>query len=334
MSNSAEGIASEEQRPRRVAAKWLLPAVWLVLTASIVLGARSLPWRGALDQVRQIESGWLVAAVLANVMIIVIWAQEWRLLAPGALRVRFARMFEVVSVAAAVLNSVPFFAGEATGAAMLVGRAGLSRGAAISVLAMDQLLTGVVKVVLLAAAALLIPIPSWLRAGVLVLVVGVAILLGVLVPLAHQWEVIRNRLLERPSVARRLAARLVAIGRHLDAVRETHRASKVTLLSIVKKGIELLAVLAVQMAFGFGPSLPAAALVLAALAIATMIPVAPANLGFYEAAVFGAYRYVGVSTEAALGMALVQHLCFLLPMLATGYVTLTLQHVSLRQRAQ
>lgn len=333
MNTPLESVAEPSTRLAPRAARWLLPALWIVLTISIVVAARSLPWRGALDQVRRVQPGWLVAAVLANLSLIAIWAQEWRLLAPGPLRVSFSRMFEVVSVAAAVLNSVPFFAGEATGAAMLVGRAGLSRGAAISVLAMDQLLTGLVKIVLLGAAALIIPIPGWLRAGVLVLVVGVALLLGILVPLAHQWEVIRNSLLSRPSMVRRFAARVVAIGRHLDAVRETHRASKVSLLSLGKKLIELLAVLAVQAAFGFGPSLPAAALVLAALAIATMIPVAPANLGFYEAAVFAAYRYVGVPTASALGMAVVQHLCFLLPMLTTGYLMLTLRHVSPRLRA-
>ena len=51
-----------------------------------------------------------------------------------------ATMFEVVSVTGAVLNTVPFFAGEATAVGLLVARAGLSAGATGSLLAMDQLL--------------------------------------------------------------------------------------------------------------------------------------------------------------------------------------------------
>jgi uncharacterized membrane protein YbhN (UPF0104 family) len=58
-----------------------------------------------------------------------------------------------------------------------------------------------------------------------------------------------------------------------------------------------------------------------------LLPVAPANLGVYEATVFAAYRFLGVSAEAAVGIAIVQHFAFLLPALVTGYVTLTLRQL-------
>jgi uncharacterized membrane protein YbhN (UPF0104 family) len=75
------------------------------------------------------------------------------------------------------------------------------------------------------------------------------------------------------------------------------------------------------------PSLSIALLVLAALAVTTLLPIAPANLGVYEATVFATYRFAGASAELALGMAIVQHLCFLLPMLLTGYVTLSVRQL-------
>jgi uncharacterized protein (TIRG00374 family) len=283
-----------------------------------------------MDQARHIEPVWIAAAIIANLIPLPVWALEWRLLSPGTIRVAYARMFEVVSVMAAVLNSVPFFAGEASGVAMLIGRAGLSRGAALSVLAMDQLLGGLVKIVVLAAAAILVPVPTWLRAGIFFLVLGVVAMLSVFVPLAHRWDAIRIRMLRRPSRLRRVVARLASWGEHLDAIRETHRVWKVSLLALGKKSVELLGILAVQMAFGLAPSFSAAVLVLAALAIATMMPVAPANVGVYEAMVFAAYRFVGVPIETALGLAVVQHVCFLLPMLATGYFMLTLRQLRRR----
>jgi uncharacterized membrane protein YbhN (UPF0104 family) len=187
--------------------------------------------------------------------------------------------------------------------------------------------------VVLGAAALLVPLPNWLRAGILALLVGVSLMLSVFVPLAHQWVSIRDRLLLRPSAIRRVAARLASWGEHLDAMRETHRVWKVSLLALAKKSAELLGIVAVQAAFGLEPSLAAAVLVLAALSIATMMPVAPANIGVYEAMVFAAYRYLDVPADTALGLAVVQHLCFLLPMLATGYITLTLRQVLARLRA-
>jgi uncharacterized membrane protein YbhN (UPF0104 family) len=126
-------------------------------------------------------------------------------------------------------------------------------------------------------------------------------------------------------------ARIALWGAHLDALRNASRAWRLVTLALAKKGAEVLGVIAVQIAFGLDPSVGAALLVVAALAVATALPVAPANLGVYEATVFAIYRYLGISAETALGLALVQHLCFLVPALATGYVTLTLGQLGSRR---
>ena len=91
-------------------------------------------------------------------------------------------------------------------------------------------------------------------------------------------------------------------------------------------------IVAVQLAFGLEPSVARALLVLASVSVATLAPIAPGNVGVYEAAVFAAYRYTGVAGDTALAIALVQHLCFLLPMLLTGYLTLSLRQFVLRPR--
>lgn len=306
--------------------------VWVALTSALIVVTRTLPWRSAWEQISEVRAVWLWAAVAANVAILVVWSAEWRLLAPAALRVPYVRVFEVVTAMAAVLNSVPFFAGEATGVALLVERAGLSRGAALSVLAMDQLLSGLSKLMVLGVAALAVPLPSWLRTGILALVVGVAALLGVLTSMAHGWERMHARLIAEPTRLKRLMARVVALGAHLEAMRESGRTWRIVGLGIAKKTAELLAILAVQAAFGLTPSFATGILVLASLCVATIAPIAPANVGVYEAAVFAAYRYMGVAPETALGLALVQHMCFLLPMLTTGYVTLTLRQLVPTQR--
>ncbi len=314
------------QRARR----WLQVLLWLALTVAIVLAAPRLPWQRAVEHARTVRGPWVFAAVAANLAILPLWALEWRLLVPGAARVAYARMLEVVCVTAAVLNSVPWFAGEAAAVGLLIGRAGLSRGAALSVLAMDQLLVGLAKLSVIAAAAVFTPLPSWLRAGILSLAAGFGVLLVLLLPLASRWTAIRDRLLASPSRLRVAAATLAGWGAHLDVLRDAGRFGRVAILALAKKGAELLAILAIQAAFGMSPSVTAGAVVLAALAVTTLLPVAPANLGVYEATVYGTYRYMGVPAEAALGLAVVQHLCFLLPSIAAGYVVLTRRQMRLR----
>lgn len=311
--------------------RWLLPMLWIGVTIAIAFTFPFLPWRQAAMEARRASPGWLLAAVLANLAILPLWAQEWRVLVPGVARVTFRRMFEVVAVTAAVLNSVPFLAGEISAVALLMARAGLSRGAALSVLAMDQLLVAFAKASVLIAAALVAPIPGWLRGGVLTLVGILAAMLAGLVPLAHRWRAAQSWLLRAPSRWRIALADLVSWGGHFDALREGPRALQSAAFALMKKLAELAAVIAVQLAFGLAPSVPMALLVLAALALSTMIPIAPANLGVYEATVFGVYRYAGLTAELALGLAVIQHVCFLLPPLATGYLMLSLQQLRLRR---
>jgi uncharacterized membrane protein YbhN (UPF0104 family) len=301
-----------------------MAALWLLLTVALYLAARDLPWGNAMSALASVSPGLVALAVALNFAILPCWMLEWMLLKPRAALMRPAKMFEVVTVTASVHNAVPFFAGEAAALGLLIN-AGVQRGAAISVMAMDQLLVGIAKLAVLSGAALTAPIPTWLRAGVLSLVAGVAALFLVLLLLAHFGPVISAQLREEPTKGRVLAARLAGLGAHLSALREPWLAARVTVLALSKKALELSAIVAIQGAFGAEPSFAAAVLVLAALAVTTSLPVAPANLGVYEATVYATYRYLGIESDAALGMAIVQHLAFLLPMIATGYVTLTIR---------
>lgn len=307
-----------------------MAALWALLTLALYLAGRDLPWASALASVGRVSLPVVGAAVLLNFAIIPLWMIEWMLLKPRGTAVRPGRMFDVVAITASIHNAVPFLAGEAAAVGLLMN-AGLHRGAAVSVLAMDQLLVGVAKLAVLSAAAWTAPIPTWLSAGVLSLVGGVLALFLVLLLLAHFGPVISAQLRETHTRGRELMARLTGLGVYLSALREPSLASKVFGLAFAKKALELAAIVAVQDAVGINPSLAAALLVLAALAVTTSLPVAPANLGVYEATVFGTYRYLGVDAESALAIAVVQHLAFLVPMIATGYVALTLRQLRARR---
>lgn len=312
--------------------RWLLWGLWLALTLALVLAMRNLAWPDILQRLSQVRLGWIAAAVATNFVILPLWAAEWRLLVPAAFRVTYRRMFGIVAITASVLNAVPFFAGEASAVGLLIARAGLSRSAAASVLALDQLLVALAKLLTLAAAAVLVALPGWLRGGIWSLVAGFTLLLATLVVLAHAWERLHGWFTRDAGRIRLLIGSVVAWGRHLDAVRDPRRAAFAILLAVLKKAAEIAAVMATQAAIGLDPSLSAAVLVVAALAVTTLLPVSPANLGVYEATVFACYRYLGVAADAAVGLAVVQHVCFLLPSMLTGYGIATLAQLRPRPR--
>ena len=309
------------------ARRWLMPALWLGLTGALVLTIPRLPWSLAADAASRALPGWLAIALLANASILPMWAAEWTLLVPGG-TARFSRVLEIVLVSAAVLNSVPMLAGEASAVALLVTRAGLSRGAALSVLALDQLLVAFAKIGVLTAAALISPIPPWVKAGLLSLAVVFALFAATLVLLAHRGQDLSSRLVAGDTWTTQAASRVLGWGRHLEALRDGRRALAVSLIALAKKGAEVGAAMAVQLALGVPPDIAAATVVVAALALSTLVPVAPGNLVVYEATVYAVYRFFGAAPEVALALAVAQHLCFLLPSVLPGYVMLTLRQLA------
>jgi uncharacterized membrane protein YbhN (UPF0104 family) len=94
------------------------------------------------------------------------------------------------------------------------------------------------------------------------------------------------------------------------------------------KGMELLAIGCVQHAYGANVSAAGTLLVLATVILATMLPISPGNLGMYEGSVFLTYRYLGIAPELALSLAIVHHVCFMLPAVGVGYFSFSTQALS------
>lgn len=277
---------------------------WLLATALLIVLARTIDWTRAVDVVSAARVGWLAGAVLFNGAILVCWAAFWRALLPaGEKPVGYRRMFEIVAAASSLMNTVPFGGGHASSVVLLVRRGGVTQRGAFSVLALDQLGEGVTKVSLFVLVALLLPLPAWMRAGVATASLVVA---GWFVTLmvASRWA------------------------RELEVLRHWRRSLGALACVIAMKGVEALALAAVQRAFGVPISAGGTLLVLAALILGTMLPVAPGNLGTYEASVFLVYRYLGVSPEQALALAVVEHVCFLLPSVGVGYALISAHTLS------
>ncbi len=289
----------------------------LVLLALLVVAAREIDGARMVAALRGARFGWIIAAVVAYATILPLWALKWGRLAPPAPQNRFPNMLGVVALTCTANNTAPFFVGEATGAFLLVSRVGLSRAAALSVIAMDQLLVGIAKVVVLACAALAVTLPAWMSQGARALAAGVGLLL--LGCLLAAWNHHRVVQMSARVTSARLAAALGRLAEALAPIRSMDRAGVALLLALAKNLAEVVAIVCVQRAFGASMPFASAVLVLAALSLATLIPLIPGNLGVFEGAVVVAYTYLGMPADQALGIAIVQHTCYFVALAVPGY---------------
>jgi uncharacterized membrane protein YbhN (UPF0104 family) len=290
----------------------------IVLFALLVFAARRLDLARVVAELRTVRASWIVAALASYFAILPLWALQWRLLAPQTERNTFRRMLGVIAMTSSTHNMTVFLVGEATGAVLLATHVGLGRSAALSVIAMDQLIVGIAKLGVLTTAALTLTLPTWMASGVATLAVAVAALLAATLLTAWQYDAIAAR--AGQFIPARAVAAVGSMGLALAPLRSVSRGGGALILAFMKMGAEMVAIICVQRAFGVDLPFASALLVLAALNLATLVPLVPGNLGVYEAAVVLIYARFGIPTEQAVGMAVVQHACFFAALALPGYV--------------
>ncbi len=287
--------------------------------------ARALDWPKVMASLRSADSWWIIGAFCFNVMGLPLWIAAWRLLIPPARRPTLTSLFEAQSVTLAAIQALSGLGGGAVAIFMLVRRAGLRAGGALSLLSLDQLLTGLVKVIIIGAAIAFAPAPGVMRTVALTLLGVVAALLAVMFIVVHSEGASRRSAERRGGLPGKALALVSDLASHLAVIRAPGRFGLAILIYLARRSMEVFAAMCVQAAFG-GPVSPATALlVVAALSIATILPGPPGNLGIYEAAAGIAYVACGIPSDSAVAMAMLQHLAFLAGSVLPGCVTLVVR---------
>ena len=291
---------SAPSRPHR----WVWLAAGAAATVFLMVFYRPFDWREVGAQLARARGGWMLAAIAANGVILISWTALWRQFLPSAVRVSWGRMWEIVTLSAAGMNTLPFMSGHALSIGLLAKRGGTGLEVAVTVMTLDQLCEGLCKVALLSLAVTVAPLPDGMRRAGWVIGATIGLLLAALVWLSH-----------RPAAPGRLA-RWAA---HFEILRHPRRWLGGLALSAGTKLAEAAGIWAAQRACGV--ELPPATLVvvLAAVNVATMISVLPGSLGVYETAAVAAYLLLGVPADRALALAFVQHAGFLAPLIVPGY---------------
>ena len=279
-------------------------AAFMALSAIVVASLRHVDWPRTAAALREGRPAWLVAAIVANSLILTCWAAYWRAIRPrDESPVSYTRMLEISAVSSSLMNTLPFGGGHASSVLLMIRRAATTQRGALSTLALDQLGEGITKVGVLLAAGLTVSLPTWMRAAL----TTVSLIVGawfVALVAASRWA------------------------RELEILRSARRSITALACVIAMKGVELVAIACVQWAYGVDVSAGGTLLVLATVILATMLPIAPGNLGAYEGSVFLTYRYLGLSPEVALSLAIVQHVCFMIPAVGIGYLFISARALS------
>ena len=301
--------------------KILLLIAWAFATLLLYICFRDIDLEQAWNNIKQVHPLWLFLSVAGHFLIFIFWAKQWVIFLPGKVLVTFKEMFKINALMSTAMNTLPFPGGHAFGVFLLAKKEGVDHSAALSVMSLDQLTEGIAKLTVLLIVSWLTPLPPLIKKGILVLIVVILIFTSILLYFAfrfHDYRKIRTG--SHATVKERAIDFVSRWGQQLEGLRNIKTFCYGVILAYGMKLGEALAIWSIQKGFDVDLPIWSILLILAALNLTTIIPVAPGNLGVYEATVFFIYQHLGIEPEQAIALALTQHLCFLLPLAGTGYI--------------
>ena len=142
-------------------------AALIALTAVVIVSLRGVNWPRTGAALREGGRRGYVAAIVFNSLILVCWAAYWRLLRPAdESAVSYSRNARGV-VGIVVIDEHPAVRRRTCVERVAADppRGKPHQRGALSVLALDQLGEGIVKVAVLLVVGLVVPLPAWMRAA-------------------------------------------------------------------------------------------------------------------------------------------------------------------------
>ncbi len=231
-------------------------------------------------------------------------------------------LYRIVTVMSLLQNTVHHLAGHAFALYQLVRIERLTPVAAASIIALDQVAEGFAKVGLLAPLAMFVAIPGPLGLTAGGLAAGAVLLYAVLWIAAGTARRRRARAGHNAADEPRWLQLVTNWGGQLGEMLNPRRMLVATLLACSKKLLRAAAVWSVQESLSLDLPWYVPLVVVGAVDVATLLPVAPGHLGVYEAAICLVYSRQNVDPERALLAALLFHGVSLYATIVPGLVVL------------
>lgn len=262
----------------------------------------------------------LILAVLLNAMILIFATMQWLIFLPEGVSVTKSRMFEIIAVTSTVSNSGPVGGGAAVGLHLLAKHGGLGHSVGLSVLLLDQLVEGLAKIAILLLGIVAIPIGIQYRTVGGAIILGIPVLILLLTIVARRRHTLSLISQQTKGFWGWVLRTLTSVSVNLQVLRNPKRLSATFVLALLQKLAEALAIICVLMAFEITIPLWGVLAVLVAVNLSTIVSITPANLGVFEGSAFLVYQALGVGSDMAITLALIQHIVYLVPLAGIGWI--------------
>ena len=286
--------------------RWFRAALGLPLlfVMAVLLWWRGPDWNVVYHAFDIVNWAWVAFALGLNLASVVLRALAWQLTIEQALeppRPRFDRVFSSFSVGLLANAVLPGRIGELARVAVLrrhVPRGRGSSGALVGTVFAHRLFDLFPALLLIAYVITTAKIPGWAVTSLVI----ISIIGGLLFTAAF----VSARRRHQPPHGARPARQLLAMARQgLAVLRSPLPAFGAIVLQCAGWFMQLLAVYVAMRAFDIHAPLPAAALVLLLMNVATIFPLWPGNIGLLQAAVALPLVQYGVAYSTGFAYALV-----------------------------
>jgi len=299
----------------------------LVSAAAIFIVVRSVDLGGTIDTLRTAQGGLIVAALPLVAVGIVLRSWRWqRLIRSAGRTVPVLRIVPVLLIGYLGNAVLPARLGEPIRAYLLARRERLSAAHVFGTALLERIVDLAALAAIAFVASVALGAPAWAVQLTGITALGGAAILVLLATIGIERPI---RLLDRllPARAGRATWLLAAAGRFAAGLGGGGQRASIGQASLLSVPIWLLdgvICLVLGQALGIHLALAASMLIVGIGALGTSIPSAPGYLGTYELAASSMARGLGVSPEAALGLALLVHATTLASVAIGGAASLLL----------
>jgi uncharacterized protein (TIRG00374 family) len=291
---------------------WRVGLGLIVAAVAIVVLARQVRWELALTHLRDVRPGWVVAAAACVLMTNVAKALRWRWLFPTDREPpRRGDAFGALMVGQTLNFMLPLRAGDLS-RALLMGRyRQASTAAAVGTIGAEKVIDLSIMGLMVALVLPSVILPAWMDAadrGVTVgALVGMVAWLGILLTLPHFQRLVAT-LGERFQALRLLSRVLLRFLEGLTALRHTRRVPFLLGWSALAWGCAILTNYLLLRALGLPATWLSSLLVVLIIQGGISVPLAPGQIGVFEALAVLALSLTGIPAEAGLAFGIWLHL--------------------------
>jgi glycosyltransferase 2 family protein len=315
-------------RGRRPGRRTIALSATLLLAAGFTyLAVRGVHWHSAWVALKRCDAWWLVPAMAAFALQIVMRAMRWRSLFAPARRPRRGPIMAATLIGYLFNNIMPARAGEAARVVALTQRSPTPVAEIIGTALVERAYDVLSILIIFFCASPWLPHESWFTtAAILAGVAAVALAAVIWVLAVHgdrplRWLV--RPLGRLPGLsAERVEREAATLAHGLSGLRQRRVAIEALLWSLAAWMTSALWAWLVLVAFEPSRGFGAGVLVTVVIGLSMIIPSPPAAVGVFEAAGIAALAAYHVHQSAALPYALVLHVANFVPLVLAGALTL------------